>query len=236
MEHGLVAADSPTFWIIISGLLFLIAAIEYVYSGKNLKRVAYMTMLGATVALLVAAIEKWHGYLSVTFLGRHDALGVPYQHTDTGWGLIFHAWPLWLGPVIFFSAMSLFIAWRVYKKYFAFTYKPSKKTDVTPVEIEVTPTIHKVTGHLEYESLKEQYTLASERLAHAIRAREDAEEKVKEMRKQIKTLAVEGSSDDVKTELANKNVEEEGLRDRIEEQELDIRRLETIIDDLLREG
>lgn len=62
---------------------------------------------------LVSLLFCWLAYLDNHFIGSYSESGLPTNFSASGWRLIFHAWPLWLGPVVIFTGLLFFVCWAI---------------------------------------------------------------------------------------------------------------------------
>jgi hypothetical protein len=107
--------------IIVSALIIvsvvLVAGITYTYTNRNKFVTLIFTLLSIFAIGLIKLIGLVNIKLSGSFLGSYNESNVPYVTAAPGWGLIFHAWHIWILPVaiIFVVAVAIIISIFFYK-------------------------------------------------------------------------------------------------------------------------
>lgn len=108
------------------------------------------------ILLLIVAYVLWSNYLDSHFIGTFDQYGLPVQFSQTGWSLLFIAWPLWAIPLMVIQAL-IYIGRLVFScwKHTPISPEPEKP----PIS---TPPLHHLNENdfsraLEIETLKFQF-------------------------------------------------------------------------------
>lgn len=149
------------FWIWVILPIFILGFITYLVS-KNRKTTTQVTLGAFFLAWGTAGFHFWETYLYNHFIGGFNEFGLPDNYSDTGWGLMIDAWPLWLIPTILAVVLSLIISY-FYREYRSSStpIDEDEETDQQPVMTGISSS--GLAHQLEIQKLKQQVEIAKEK-------------------------------------------------------------------------
>lgn len=216
-------------WLLIAVSVLLVAGITYVYTNRN----ARITLLFTLLSILSVGILKIVSIVDLE-LGQHY-IGVLQGSDNTvavtagpGWSLLFHAWHIWLLPVMVVSIIFAIVI------YLAISYRKSDGP-----KLEVRPTLpgsssldttkseqtrsERLNAFMMVDAAKKETRVANQKLTESLLMNAANEIKITELNTQITSLesdleiirrAKSEQLDTLHAELDKKDKEYEELNQR----------------------
>ncbi|MDX2164932.1 MAG: hypothetical protein SFW07_05920 [Gammaproteobacteria bacterium] len=94
-------------WALIIVSVFLVAGITYTYTNRNKLLTGVFTFLTILTVCIIELVDFIDLKLSASFLGAYNENKVGYVVAEPGWRIIFHAWHIWILPVIGVAFLGL---------------------------------------------------------------------------------------------------------------------------------
>ncbi len=175
-------------WLLILTSVILIGVITYVYTNRN-ARTTWAFTLGSIILIgLIKIVREVDDAIHSQFIGRFNETSTPYIAIQPGWEQLFHAWHLWVLPVIIITFILCFLF------YLLFRYQAThvRTTTTTIIRDTTTPSISKSSqklGHfLAVDSAKRESTEANEKLAETLLMSAAQEIQLSDLRMDVRAL------------------------------------------------
>lgn len=122
-------------WVWFSFFIIVAGVIAMLYTRGNWRMTLTLVFIALISIFIASEVNNLKDYVSSHFIGRYDALGVPFIVAGPGWSILLDAWLLWLIPVLFGSLLSLGIVkfWQSLGSTKNYRVENSVETEIIPL-------------------------------------------------------------------------------------------------------
>ncbi len=229
-------------WLLIIVSIALVAGITYIYTNRN-RRVTFLFALFAVLGIgLIKLISIVQTELHANFIGKYDVENLPYMAVKPGWGLMVHAWHIWVLPVIMISLIAAIIIFAIWSYKKSGSPKIEMEAPLTPLKKIYQPQqTQRLDAFMAVDAAKKEARDLNEKLSEALLTIAAYEIKISDLSQDIKDLEVKtengkkGLHDEIETlrlELSAKVKENKYISNQLSERNRDLTRAQEMFEKL----
>jgi len=180
-------------WALIIVSISLVTGITYVYTNRNRRVTLLFTLLSICFVFLLKIISIVDVELDVHFLGEYHTPETPTVIAGPGWGLLLHAWHIWILPVAIVCFVFVLILYlimlgkqstaeklEVRSPLSSSAMREENKSEQTRSE--------RLNALMMIDAAKKQSRIANQKLTESLLANASYEIKINELNARITTL------------------------------------------------
>jgi len=236
LEHNIIR------WSLLIISILMVSGITYVYTNRNKQFTIIFTFLAMLFIGIIELVSIVEDELHTHFLGTYNQANLPYIIGTPGWGLLIHAWHIWILPVIFvlvIAGIAIYFAVR-YKSHLKTPLLPQLQTPIPPKADSATRA-QRLSQFMVMDAAKKETRETNEKLAEALLTNAAYEIKISDLKTRVKQLESDmeemkkNLSEEIETlelELSAKNRENEYISNQLSERSHELVRAQEMLEKL----